>query len=78
MVKALLNDASISAAMASAVVSTLEKPTQTPAPADIFSYRIHNKRLIDPTSQCYVQIRCNTMNRAARVHPNLSSCQNGL
>ena len=33
MLKALVKDASMSAAMASEVVCTLEKPTQTPAPA---------------------------------------------
>ena len=33
MLKALVKDASMSAAMASEVVCTLENPTQTPAPA---------------------------------------------
>ena len=56
MVKALLNDVSMSAAMASAVVSTLENPTQTPVPAEMFSCHIHNKRLTYPMGQCYVQI----------------------
>ena len=76
MVKALLNDASISAAMAAAVVSTLEKPIQTPAPAPIISYRIHNKMLVGPMSQCC--LRCNIMNWAARVQPNLPSCWNDV
>ena len=68
MVNALLNEASMSAAMASAVVSTLENPTHTPTPAESSSIpHPEEEACLSHNAACLSQ--CDAVSKAACMHP---------